>query len=349
MRVRTSIITILLSLLTITSLATAQRAAKLAVGDKAPGLNVDEWIKGSFNPAEADVYVVEFWATWCGPCRKSIPHLTALQEEYELDGLQIIGISTDEDTSLVAPFVKRQGLKMNYIVATDNRNRTQRAWMKAAGLQGIPAAFIVDKEGIIQFIGNPLVEEFEEVLAKVMSGRFDRAKSREAKPAIDAAKHFRSLNSWSESIKAYTNAIAIDPVIFAHLYIEEFEMLLLEKKDTAAAYALAELVITQRGSEDPELLTWLAETIATNDRIVGNARRMSVAMKAAQTALTFAKRKSDPAYIATIAMVHFHNGNIDEAIEWQRKAYFSAREKNKAKYKFTLDSYRMQKQHASAD
>ena len=73
------------------------RNNNLKVGSPAPGLNIDEWVKGEFNPSDAEVYVLEFWATWCAPCRKSIPHLTQLQEEYELDGLKIVGISTDED------------------------------------------------------------------------------------------------------------------------------------------------------------------------------------------------------------------------------------------------------------
>jgi len=348
MRVQTYVTVALLTIFAIPAIANAQRGSKLEVGSTAPGLNVDEWVKGEFNPADAEVYVVEFWATWCPPCRKSIPHLTELQEEYKLDGLTIVGISTDGEPEKVAPFVTRQGRKMNYVVGIDNRRRTQRAWMNAAGIKGIPAAFIVDTEGIIQFIGNPNDEEFEDTLAKVMTGRFDKKKSEEAKPSIDVAKQFRSLNSWADATKAYENAIAIDQIVFAELYIEQFEMLVLEKKDVTAAYAFAETMITERGSEDPELLTWLAKKISTDDRITGTARRMDIAMKAAQTAYTFAKRKSDPAYIATIALVRFYSENNDEAIEWQRKAYFSAREKKKAIYKFTLDSYRMQKQLANA-
>ena len=319
---------------------------KLEVGSAAPGLTVDEWVKGTFNPADGDVYVLEFWATWCGPCRKSIPHLTQIQEEYELDGLKVVGISTDEETEKVAPFVQRQGLKMDYIVGIDNRRRTQRAWMDKAGLKGIPAAFIVDKNGIIQFIGHPLAEEFEDVLAKVMTGRYDKKKEADAKPSIDAAEQFRNRQSWADATKAYENAIAIDPIVFARLHIELLEMYLVEQRNTDEAYAYADKVITDRGSEDPELLTWIAEFIATDDRLNSNSRRMNVAMKAAETALTFAKRKDDPAYLATIALVHFNNGKLDEAIAWQRRAYFSARTKEKEQYKFTLDSYRMQQRVA---
>ena len=346
MRIRTLIIACFLSLCTATG-AWAQRGVGLEVGSQAPVLTVD-WVKGEFDPANAEVYVVEFWATWCAPCRKSIPHLTKLQEEFGEDGLQIVGISIDKEVELVDPFVKRQGVKMGYTVGTDLRQRTKRAWMDAAGLKGIPSAFIVDREGIIQYIGNPLGELFEDILVKVMSGRYNLVKQIEAEPSIDAAKLYRAGNSWSEAKKAYDNAIAIDKVVFAHLYIEQFRMLLNDKNDPTAAYAYIANVVVERGSEDPELLTWIAKEIAGGESISDQDRRMDVAMNAAKTALTFARRNTDPLYISTIAYVHFYNGNIDEAIKWQRKAYFSAREKDKATYKYDLDSYRTQRQHVEA-
>lgn len=346
MRLRLLTVAFFLTLFTF-STAFAQRSRSLTVGSPAPGLNV-EWVKGDFNPANAGVYVVEFWATWCAPCRKSIPHLTKLQEEFGEDGLTIVGISIDENTELVDPFVKRQGMKMGYTVGVDNRKRTQRAWMDAAGQKGIPSAFIVDREGTIQYIGNPLQDTFEDVLVKVMSGRYNLKKQVEAAPSISAAKSSRAGNSWAEATKAYENAIKIDKIVFAELYLEQFKMLLIDKNDPTAAYALASKVIVDRGSEDPELLTWFAEYIAADEEIPASSRRMDVAMHAATTALTFARRKTDPLYLSTIAFVHFNNGDVDEAIVWQRKAYFSAREKNKATYKFDLDRYQTQKQRADA-
>ena len=347
MRVRVLIIAVFVTLFTL-STASAQRGRGLTIGSQAPGLNV-EWVKGEFNPMDADVYVMEFWATWCADCRKSIPHLTKLQEEFGEDGLIIVGISIDEDPDLVEPFVRRQGLKMGYIVGVDNRKRTQRAWMDAAGQKGIPSAFIVDSEGIIQYIGNPLEETFEDILVKVMSGRYNLLKQIEAEPSISVAESKRAGNSWTEATKAYENAIKIDKIVFADLYLEQFKMLLVDKDDPTSAYAYVNKVVVDRGSEDPELLTWIAEYIASDDEIPESSRRMDVAMSFAQTALTFARRKTDPLYISTIAFVHFNNGDIDEAIEWQRKAYFSAREKNKSTYKFDLDRYQTQKQRANAN
>ena len=291
---------------------------------------------------------MEFWATWCSPCRKSIPHLTKLQEEFGEDGLTIIGISTDENTEAVEPFVERQGMKMNYTVGIDNRGRTQRSWMQAAGQKGIPCAFIVDRENVIQFIGHPLSEEFEEILVKVMSGRYNLKKQIEAEPLIKAAESYRAGNSWAEAAKAYDNAIAIDEMVFAKLYIEQFNMLLIDKNDPEAAYAYITNVMLTRGSDDPELLTWIARDIASNEDISDANRKMDFALQTATTALEYARSKTDPKFLSTIAFVHFKNGDIDKAVEWQRKAYFAARQKDKDAYKYDLDSYKTQQQHVDA-
>ncbi len=341
MRIRLGLLLAILFSLLATDVASAQRRNRLEVGSPAPPLNVT-WVKGEFNPAEAEIYVVEFWATWCAPCRKSIPHLTKLQEEYGEDGLEIVGISTDQNQALVKPFVKRQGMKMGYTVGMDDNNRTKRAWMDAAGQKGIPSAFIVDRNGIIQHIGNPMSGNFDEILEKVMSGRYDLKKQAKANPSITAAKSFRAGNSWAEAQKAYENAIAIDKMVLAKYYIDLVEMLLIDKNDPTAAYAYIESVIADRGSEDPELLTWIAKYIAEDENIPEQNRRMDVAMKAARTALSFARRNSDPKYLSTIALVYFCDDNLDKAIEWQRKAYYSARESKKSPYKYVLDSYRTQ-------
>jgi thiol-disulfide isomerase/thioredoxin len=347
MRIRSLIIAFLFSLLTVSTLF-AQGRVQLGVGSPAPSLTVD-YVKGSFDPSSGGVYVVEFWATWCAPCKKSIPHLTKIQEEYKDDGLTIIGVSTDEDQQTVETFVRVQGRKMDYTVAVDRRGRTARAWMNASGQNGIPVAFIVDKDGMIQWIGHPLNPEFDEILTKVMSGRYNLKKQQDASSSIRAARSARSGNSWNVASKAYDNAIAIDPFIFAELYVEHAQMLLLDKKDPTAAYAFIDKVIAERGPEDPELLTWFARDIADNEDIPEDVRRMDVAMRAATTARSLAEDQNNPMYLSAIAFVHFKNGDFDKAVELQREAYFSAKRKDKDKEKRTLESYKQQQQHAEVD
>jgi thiol-disulfide isomerase/thioredoxin len=136
----------------------------LKVGDLAPKLNVGQWVQGE--PVKAfekdKVYVVEFWATWCAPCRAAIPHLNEIHLKYQNKGLVVIGQNISEnDQSRVKPFVAKMGNKMTYRVALDDVSKSKRGamnetWMLAAGQSGIPAAFLVGKDGKIIWIGHPM-------------------------------------------------------------------------------------------------------------------------------------------------------------------------------------------------
>lgn len=158
----------------------------LNVGDPAPLLKPAKWLKGAPLPTfeSGKVYVVEFWATWCGPCKANIPHLTAIAKQYQ-GKAEIIGVDIWESSDptiqtlpRVEKFVKSQGAQMNYHVAADTTsNRIANAWMKAAGISGIPTAFIVGRDGSIAWIGNPATG-MDKVLAKVVSGTFDVAGAR---------------------------------------------------------------------------------------------------------------------------------------------------------------------------
>ncbi|MFA6244559.1 MAG: TlpA disulfide reductase family protein, partial [Candidatus Hydrogenedentales bacterium] len=78
------------------------------VGVPAPELTILEWAKGEpvtlADGKGKTAYLVEFWATWCPPCRKSIPHLTELQKKYKDKGLVVIGVTAEEPAD-VKPFV----------------------------------------------------------------------------------------------------------------------------------------------------------------------------------------------------------------------------------------------------
>lgn len=163
-------------------------AASLGVGDPAPELKVSKWVKGeAVAGLEKDrTYVVEFWATWCGPCKASIPHLTQMAHEYTnvtFIGVDVWEQGADKDAT-VAKFVKQMGDKMDYHVAmdTDDTFMTEN-WMKAAGQNGIPAAFLV-QNGKVVWIGHPMAG-LEANLKDVSAGSFDLEKS---KKRADAQK-----------------------------------------------------------------------------------------------------------------------------------------------------------------
>ena len=148
------------------------------IGDKAKPLNISEWVKGAKAEATVDVtdgknvYVVEFWATWCGPCRTSIPHLTELQKKYKDKGVVFVGVS-NETLEKVQPFVEEQGEKMEYVVALDKENLTNQDYMRAYGRNGIPCSFIINKKGQIVWVGHPMT--MDKPLEEIVAGTFDLA------------------------------------------------------------------------------------------------------------------------------------------------------------------------------
>src|SRR5271156_3295061 len=105
--------------------AVSASGAKLSVGDPAPKLQTGKWIQG--DPVTTfdsnHVYIIEFWATWCGPCRESIPHLNELSEKFKDRGLIAIGQdSFEQNEDGVPAFVEKMGDKMTYRVALDDKS-----------------------------------------------------------------------------------------------------------------------------------------------------------------------------------------------------------------------------------
>jgi thiol-disulfide isomerase/thioredoxin len=131
-------------------------SAAAKIGDAASPLDGLSFVKGGPVKIEpGTVYVVEFWATWCPPCRDSIPHLTEVAAKYKDKGVVVVGISNEKE-DVVKPFVEKQADKMDYVVAIDSTGVTGGRYMKAFGQNGIPHAFLVDAAGKIAWHGHPM-------------------------------------------------------------------------------------------------------------------------------------------------------------------------------------------------
>jgi thiol-disulfide isomerase/thioredoxin len=239
-------------------IATLSAEAKLTVGDPAPKLQVAKWVQG--DPVTAfdtnHVYIVEFWATWCGPCRSSIPHLNELWQKFKDRGLVAIGQDMAEpDDSGVAPFVKKMGDQMTYRVALDDKSQETNGfmsvhWMKAAEQNGIPTAFIVNQQGRIAWIGHPMSLN-EQTLEDILAGHFDITKfaaEYERQQQVQAQKMELSKKlrtalknkDWDAADAALADLEKTTPENARYQFGTKHLQILLGRKDYDGAYKLAE-------------------------------------------------------------------------------------------------------------
>jgi thiol-disulfide isomerase/thioredoxin len=258
------------------------------LGDAAAPLIGLKWIKGEpVRIQPGHVYVVEFWATWCPPCRQSIPHLTKLQAEHK-DKVTIIGVSLDEDsTRKVKKFVTKQGETMEYTVAHDKKGKVHNAYSRAFGERFIPHAFIVDQQGKIVWVGYPM--GMDGVLKKVVDGTFDAAAYAEQK------KH------------AQLNAAKLKM-----LWDEYFTKI--ESGNSEETRKIADQIVD---IVEPGMLNEFAWDILT--KVKEENRDMDVALRAARKANEMTKGKSS-AVLDTYALALFKSGKVQEAIVQQQKA-----------------------------
>jgi thiol-disulfide isomerase/thioredoxin len=277
------------------------QVGSLTVGDKAPALTINKWVKGApvtaFEPGK--VTVVEFWATWCGPCKKSMPHLSELQTQFKDKGVTIIGVtSLDPRNSLAAveKMTTEKGDTMGYTVAWDQDRQTSNAYMLAAAQPGIPTAFIVDQTGTIAWIGSPF--EMDEPLAKIVAGNWDIAAERSR----------------------------FEPIQQANLGSMRFSAAV-KKKDAAGILEHGRKLVETQG-DDANMMNVVAWSIVDPARGIdfgANPKLAELALDAAKRANN-ATGNADAGMLDTLAWAYFASGDKANAIATQTKAISLAKD-----------------------
>ncbi len=155
------------AVLSLLSLAAWGDKKETADGKVAPEITLASSLnspaKLSLAGARGKVVLLEFWATWCPPCRASIPHLQKLHDTYSKKGLTIISV-TNEDEETVKAFVKEH--RMTFPVGIDQDDRT----MTTYGIRGIPTAFLIDATGKMIWEGHTMAlteKEVEKALGSI--------------------------------------------------------------------------------------------------------------------------------------------------------------------------------------
>jgi len=146
---------------------------------KAPDFSLQDMKGKTFKLSDlkGKVVILDFWATWCGPCRMEIPDLNAIHKEYKTKGAVVVGIALDEGGKAdLVKGMKKYKLIMDYpvLIGEGNfKNKTFAAFAEAAGIQieGIPTTFILDKEGNIvnHYVGVQEKKVFVDELNKILA------------------------------------------------------------------------------------------------------------------------------------------------------------------------------------
>lgn len=277
-----------------------ERVHKLQVGDRAPELAISEWIKGEpvtgFDKGR--VYVVEFWATWCGPCIASMPHISELQKKYADKGVRIIGVQIWEEPSKARPFIEtgRGADRTDYTIAIEEKHNPDdirnglmaKNWMKAAGRNGIPSAFLVDQNGYVAWIGHPM--SLDEPLKEVVAGEWDIAR---------AAKNHVTMLQLDKTMQA-------------------FQMAAQSGNAERAAELASEMIKLEPVWDNAGTLNMIAWMFVDPDGSM-TGQHADMALKVANRAAELSEHK-DAMILDTLAWAQFNAGKVSDALATQKKA-----------------------------
>lgn len=139
-------------------------------GIEAPALGVGEWVGGEFDVAnmKGSIVVIDFWATWCGPCIAAMPKNTELAKKYEKDGVKLIGVCTSGDAEKMPTIVSDNGAKYPNAFAKDGQ--VEKDWP----IQWYPTYAVVDREGIVRAIGlKP--DSVDDVIESMLAEEADKS------------------------------------------------------------------------------------------------------------------------------------------------------------------------------
>lgn len=157
---------VVLGVVAATLLGVGAARAEWTEGGRLPDL-VALGAEGRVPSLAGKVVLVDFWASWCGPCKKSFPVLEALHTRYAEQGLVVLGISVDEDAEAMRSFLSERAA--SFPVVRDARQRL----VEDAAVEAMPTSFLIDRTGVIRhvhvgFLGGKTATAYAEEIERLL-------------------------------------------------------------------------------------------------------------------------------------------------------------------------------------
>ncbi len=269
--------------------------AAMMVGQPAPSIEVSEWLGGKhqalFQPGTQ--YVVEFMASWCAPCRKSLPHMSDLADRYRERGVVFIAVAAAEEGDAAGlKSLVREG-SIRFPIAYVEDQEVYRNWMQAGRTFGLPWVFLVNADGRIAWWGQPFFADFEPALAAMVAG--DQAGLSTFQKALKAPRNAsqgwamqrdfevaRAEQDWIRALKLVDSLGSLDLQRYWWEQIEGLRIADVQLHDSAATVDRARRILASSLHNNPHALTELAEALGDESR--ASEQRVLLAMRAIQRA-----------------------------------------------------------------
>ncbi len=326
-------------------------ADPIAIGVQAPPLENVTWLKGEpvTEWAKGHVYLIDFWAPWCAPCIKLMPHNVELANTHK-DNLTVVAVAVWPQPESESPeaYVQRAGDDMPFVVAEDVTGHINQTWMDPLRVEGIPHVVLIDKEGRVAWSGHPM-NGMDEALTGILDGSYDTNAAAEnakadaellakAQPIMQEANALAEAGEWDKALAKVDELIEMgfEPL---GMTLTRFQVMLMQLNDAPGAYAFLEKTAFGALNDNAEALSQIAWFLADAPQLP--ARDLDLAARIATRADAL-KEGKDPVAIFTLGRIAAAKDLRDEAITRYEQAIALATGEMKAQLQAALEDYRNQ-------